>query len=138
MAWDGYPTRKWLGHPPELWIGMLLYILFALGAIKTLTSLDTPGVWRLLIGLLPTLPFLMMFRGYLRMIRNQDELYKRIQLEAIAIAAGITIIFSFTAWFLETFAGTPHVSINWAGLVLCFAYGIAAGLLMHRYTGIWS
>jgi hypothetical protein len=134
MSWDGYPDRKWAGHPPELWLGMLLYVLFMIAAGATLLSVERPGSWRYLAGLAPTLPILMVLRGYLRMVRHQDELYRRVQLEAIAIAAAITIVFSFTAWFLESFHVTRHVSIQWAGILLFFSYAVAAGVLMRRYT----
>jgi hypothetical protein len=80
---------------------MLLYILLMAVAVWIARTNEE---WAVAVGLLPTLPLLMMLRGYLRMVRQQDELYRRVQLEAIAIAAGITIIFCFTAWFLETFS----------------------------------
>ena len=106
MPWDGYPARKWVGLPPEYWVGMLLYILFMLAAVSISRSSEGRGGWSSAVGLL----------------------------EAIAIAAGVTIVFCFTSWFLETFSGFPHLSIQWAGMLLIFSYGAAAGVLMRRYT----
>lgn len=134
MTWDGYPQRQWAKHPPEFWAGILLYLLFGTTAAMMLRNLEIQNTWRIAIGLAPTLPMLLIVRGYLRMVRQQDELYRRVQLEAIAIAAGLTIVFAFTAWFLEAFGLIMPVSIQWAGVVLFFSYGIAAGLLMVRYT----
>ena len=121
MAWDGYPARKWVGLPPEYWVGMLLYVLFMVAAVSISRSSVGLGGWSFAVGLLPTVPMLMILRGYLRMVRHQDELYRRVQLEAIAMASGITIVF-------------PHLSIQWAGILLVFSYGAAAGVLMRRYT----
>jgi hypothetical protein len=134
MPWDGYPARKWVGLPPEYWVGMLLYVSFMMAAALVSRSSEGLGGWSFAVGLLPTIPMLMIMRGYLRMVRHQDELYRRVQLEAIAIAAGLTIVFCFTSWFLETFSGFPHLSIQWAGMLLIFSYGAAAGVLMRRYT----
>ena len=134
MSGDGYPARKWLGHPPEFWLGMLLYVLCMGAAAWTLQAVEVRGAWMVAVGLLPTLPLLMMMHGYLRMVRHQDELYRRVQLEAIAIAAGITLVFCFTAWFLETFGAMPHVNVQWAGILLFFSYAASSGIMMRRYS----
>jgi len=133
MAWDGYPARKWAGHPAEFWIGMGVYVVTALATGRALTTLELEPHSRLVIGLLPLIPLLVMGRGLVRMIRYQDELYKRIQFEAIAYAAVIVIVLSLTLGLLEEFDVVPHVNSMWAGQVLVFAWGIAAGLLARRY-----
>lgn len=134
MSWDGYPARKWVGHPPAFWLGMLFYLLLMGVALWTLQGVEGRGAFTLAVGLLPTLPLLLMMHGYLRMVRNQDELYRRVQLEAIAMASGITIVFCFTSWFLEITSQMPHVNIQWAGILLFFSYAASAGILMRRYT----
>ena len=134
MAWDGYPQKKWLGHPGEFWLGMLLLVVCWMAAGTILRAETVTGAWKVLVGLLPTLPMLVMMRGYLRMMRQQDELHRRVQLEATAVAACLTIVFCFTAWFLEAFSGVRAVSIQWAGIVLFFSYGITAGIVMRRYV----
>ena len=133
MGWDGYPQRKWLGHPPGFWIGVVGYVLtlLTIGAFLKEAPMD-PGP-RLLLSILPLLPLLLMGHGLLRMIRQQDELYKRIQFEAIAYAAGIVIVLSLLLGYLEDLAVIPHVNSMWAGQVLVFSWGVAAGLLTRRY-----
>ena len=133
MSWDAYPNKKWAGHPPGFWIGMLLYLGTMAAAGWTLKSFPTPGAWRVLVGLFPSLPLALMWHGYLRMVRHQDELYRRIQLEAVAVAAGTTLLFSFSWGFLEEFGVVPHLNPIWAGQLLVFSYGISAGLLNQRY-----
>lgn len=133
MSWDGYPKRKWLGHPPEFWIGMAVYVSAVLVTGHFLRSASLDPDLRLLLGLVPLLPLLLMGRGLLRMIRQQDELYVRIQFEAIAYAAGIVIVLSLMIGFLEDVGVIPHINSMWAGQVLVFAWGIAAGVLTRRY-----
>ena len=82
---------------------------------------------------MPTLPLALMWHGYLRMVRHQDEMYRRIQFEAVAVAAGITLLFSSAWGFLELFDVAPHLNPAWAGQLLVFSYGISAGLLNQRY-----
>jgi len=133
MSWDAYPHRKWAAHPPGFWIGMLLYLGTMAAAGWALRSLPIAGAERVLVGLSPTLPLALMWHAYLRMVRHQDELYRRIQLEAVALAAGATVLSSFTWGFLEMFQVAPHLNPQWAGHMLVFSYGIAAGLLNQRY-----
>jgi hypothetical protein len=86
-----------------------------------------------LFGVVPLLPLLVMGRGLLRMIRRQDELYIRIQFEAVAYAAGIVIVLSFMVGFLEEFQVIPHINSMWAGQVLVLSWAVAAGILNRRY-----
>ena len=134
MAWDGYPGKKWLAHPGEFWLGMILLVVcwMAAGVLLRNVALTRPS--SVAVGLLPTLPMLMMMRGYLRMHREQDELHRSVQVEATAVATCLTIVFCFSAWFLAAFAATPPVDIQWAGIVLFFSYAIATGVLMRRYS----
>jgi hypothetical protein len=133
MSWDGYPNRKWLGYPPGFWIGMTGYVVTILLIGRFLKNAPMEPDSRLLLGVVPLLPLLVMGRGLLRMIRQQDELYIRIQFEAVAYAAGIVIVLSFMVGFLEEFQVIPHINSMWAGQVLVFAWGIAAGILNRRY-----
>ncbi|WP_422931917.1 hypothetical protein [Singulisphaera sp. PoT] len=123
-----------MGHPQEFWLGMVLYLASMAGAAWALQSLQLRGPAGVAVGLVPTLPMLMILHVYLRMVRRQDELYRRVQQEAIAIASGITIVFCFAAGFLETFGAIPRVSLQWAGILMFFTYAAAAGILMRRYT----
>ena len=88
---------------------------------------------RLAIGAAPALTLILIARGVLRMIRQQDELYKRIQFEAIAYAAGFATTLSYSLGMLESMQLIPHVGIAWAGNVLIVTWGIAAGILSRRY-----
>jgi hypothetical protein len=134
MAWDRYPEVKWLGLPAGFWIGMIGYVATGLMVGVILRETDAHAAVELAVGaLVPLLPLLLMGHGLLRMIRQQDELYKRIQFEAIAYAVGIVVVLSFVLGFLESFDVVPHVNSMWAGQVLVFAWGIAAGILQRRY-----
>ena len=67
------------------------------------------------------------------MIQQQDELCKRIQLHALAIASTLVIVLSLILGFMEDLEVIPHINSMWAGQVLVFAWGIGAGLLTRRY-----
>jgi hypothetical protein len=133
MAWDGYPEKKWLCYPIGFWIGLVAYLVATLISAKYLKERALDTGWLIAIGLIPMLPLLMFGHGLLRMIRNQDELYKRIQFEAIAYAFGITTFLTFAAGFLQEFEVIPKINLVWMGQILIVIWSIAAGLLNKRY-----
>ena len=91
-----------------------------------------------LIGSLgPVLAMAWMFAAYLRFRRDCDELERRIELGALAWAAGITLQAAMAAMLLLD-AGVAgwsgrHVAA-WLCLVLAIAYVLVRGWLHRRYA----
>jgi len=95
--------------------------------------------WRVVLALLPLLPILAAIRAMVRMLRDQDELERRIDLEAWAIAAMVTGFgfFSFGLLMLagvgwEVRGGTAAI---WVMPCLFGTFGIAKLLVVWRYRG---
>lgn len=134
MSWDGFPQRRWLGHPPELWVGVLLYVVLAASVIPTAASTELSQASRLAVGLLPLVPLVLVARGVLRMIRQEDELQRRILLEAIAYAAGFVMLLSFVLGLLEAAAVIAPLGSGWAGMALILAWAVSSAALRRRYA----
>ena len=153
MTWNSVARSKWLEQPPELWIGAIVFFLSMsvviqpaelwLGAIAFVVlqisvrpialSSGASGGARIVIGLLPLLALLLVARGLLRIIRDQDELYRRTRFEAIAYAAGAVIFLSFVLGTLEEMEVIEPVGSAWAGLALIFGWVVAAAVMDRRY-----
>jgi hypothetical protein len=71
-------------------------------------------------------------RAFLRFLGRMDELERRIQLEAIGFAFGVTLVVVMTAGFLEN-AGVPRVSGIWIGPLMIALWGVGAALASRRY-----
>lgn len=89
------------------------------------------GGLRILLAVLPALPVLWFLWSVHRYIANTDELHRRVHMEALAVAAGITAAFSIIYALLEESAGFSHLSARWAFLVLGLAW-IGSGLVLWR------
>ena len=92
---------------------------------------------RIAIALAPVLAMAWMFAAYLRFLRDCDELERRIELGALAWAAGITLQAAMAAMLLLD-AGVAgwsgrHVAA-WLCLVLAIAYVLVRGWLHRRYA----
>lgn len=93
--------------------------------------------WRLAFALSPVLAMAWMFAAYLRFLRDCDELERRIELGALAWAAGITLQASMAALFLldaglVAWSGR-HVAAS-LGLLLVIGYALIRGWLHRRYA----
>jgi hypothetical protein len=107
----------------ELMAGFLFYALVLVISIDVGRPMPK-GLGRTLLLVSPMLPFLLIVWVVVRYIRRLDEYQRRLQLESIAIAAGVTAGWTFTYGFLEN-AGFPLLSMFHVWPVMGFAWAIA-------------
>jgi hypothetical protein len=125
--------RDYFRQPPELWLGAIAFVVLQISVLPVALSVELPGGARIAVGLLPLCALLLVARGLYRIIRDQDELYRRIRFEAVAYAAGAVMLLSFVLATLEQLEVIEPVGPAWAGLTLIFAWVIAAAILNRRY-----
>jgi len=91
------------------------------------------------LALLPLLPILLMIRAMVRVLRDQDELERRIDLEAFAIAAMLTGFGFFTFGLIIQADADWHVSgaavAIWVMPCLFATFGLAKLFVAWRYRG---
>ena len=126
-------NRNYYRQPPELWLGAIAFVVLQMSVLPIGLSSGASGGARIAIGLLPLLALLLVGRGLFRIIRDQDELYRRIRFEAVAYAAGAVIFLSFALGTLEQMGVIQPIGSAWAGLALILAWVIAAVVLNWRY-----
>jgi predicted membrane channel-forming protein YqfA (hemolysin III family) len=99
-------------------------------SLTLLTHHAAPASWAAPVALAPMLPGAAICWVIIRQLRRIDEMQRRIQFEAIAIAFAATAITTFSYGFLENigypklsmFAVWPLMGIFWvAGLFACRA-----------------
>jgi hypothetical protein len=94
------------------------------------------GVWRLVTALLPVGPFALFLVALSRGIRQLDELERRIQLEALALAFPLTMLLLMALGLLELAIPLPREDWSyrhvWAMLPLFYFAGLA--LARRRYA----
>ena len=105
----------------ELGPPMLMYVAVMLCWRRLLHSVEADWA-RALIALLPALLVVLVIRAVARFVRDSDEMQRRIELESIAIAAGLVAGGYMTAGFLQV-AGTIAVpaaaAMMWVFPLLC-------------------
>ena len=117
---------------PAMLAYVVLIVLFG-----TLVPKTESVAWRVLLALLPLLPIVLAIRAIVRVIRDQDELERRIDLEAIAIAAMSTGFGYFSFGFLLNanigLKVEPAAVAIWVMPCLFGAFGLAKLLVAGRY-----
>lgn len=119
----------------ELMLAMGLYVLVLCASVWLLKHVD--AIWlRAMIALLPVPPIGLALRAMVRYVRDTDELQRRIELEAISIAAvGVPLLY-LTGGFLQSAAVVDipaDVAMIWVFPLTCFGYGLAKAFVSRRY-----
>ena len=99
-----------------------------------------PGLasgWRTAFALGPVLAMAWMFAAYLHFLRDCDELERRIELGALAWAAGIVLQASMAALLLldaGVVAWSARHVAAWLCMLLVSSYALIRGWLHRRYA----
>lgn len=122
----------------EFMPAMLAYVVVLLACSWLLKAplADAGAPVRGLVALLPVLPIVLVLRAVVRLIRDSDELQRRIDLEAIAISALVVGMGYFTLGLLaaaRVLVVPGQVALLWALPLLCLVYGLAKCLAQRRY-----
>lgn len=109
------------------------YVAVVAGAVTVIDRLAPPHWAVLALALAPLLPAALMLRTYLVFFREMDEFQRRIQSEAIMIAAGMVGFGSFAYSFLEEWADFPRIDLIWIFPALILSWGAASIFVRLRY-----
>lgn len=119
-------------HKTHVRVAMSLYAVMLLACVYSIKH-TPPGPLHILLALLPTLPVMWVMWSWVVLISRADELQRRVYLESLAIAAGVTAFLSLTYGFLEDFAGLPHIPVWWTFVLISGVSGATGCLLWRRY-----
>ena len=114
--------NAWLLGWMVLWSGALLLIVR--------TGLSGPVAWAL--AAVTVVPGVFGLRAYVRFLREADELLRKIQLEALALAFGIGVLFMMS-WRLFERLGAPKLDLNDPVLVMFVVWAGAQWWVARRY-----
>ena len=108
---------------------MLLWAL-ALVAVKRLEIFHGAPGWAL--AALTVVPGVVALRTYVTFLREADELLRKIQLEALALAFGTGVLFMMS-WRLVEALGGPQLDISQPVVVMFVVWALAQWLVARRY-----
>ena len=110
------------------WI-LAAYVLAYYGARAGLERVEPGSTAALALALAPVAAFALLIRAYVLDVRAMDELERRIQLEALALAFPVALLVAFAAGLLDL-AGFPgegdwDLPRLWPLLLLPYVFGLA-------------
>jgi len=120
----------------ELLPAMLGYLLAVFLSVWLLKRVDVP-VLRALIALLPVPAIALAMRAIMRRIRDADELQRRIELEAVSLAAAFVSLGYLAAGFLQrakVIDVPSSAAMIWVFPLVCLTFGVAKVVLGRRYS----
>jgi hypothetical protein len=107
-------------------LSMIAYVLVVVAANSMLQHTEQDSILRIPLAVAPVVPLIFVLNSILQALLESDELQQRIQLSAIAFAAGATGLLTFSYSFLEGI-GFPHLPVVWVlpGMILLWGLGMA-------------
>ncbi len=117
----------------EFTLGMAGYAVLLVVSLRLLAhGVQDPGL-RIAITLMPMLSTIFICRAVMRQLRRMDELQRKIQFDAFALAFIGTALLTFSYGFLEN-VGFPKLSMFfvWPILAALWVIGTAIGHLRYR------
>ena len=110
-----------------------LYLILTFGSAWLMRALHPSGAIAIALALIPAVAAIGIVRPYLLGLREMDEFQRRLQYEAILIAAAATAFASVAYGFLEFWAGFPRLPAFCAVLVMAGAFALATVFLNWRH-----
>jgi hypothetical protein len=119
-----------------LGVSAAVWVLSYFGA-RVLLERDDLATWlRVSVALVPVLPFALCLLLTIRGIRGMDELQRRIQLEALAVAFPLTMLLLMTLGLLQRAVTLPFEDWSylhvWYYLPLFYFVGLAFALRRYQ------
>ncbi len=114
-------------------IGLAAYAAMLILSQKLLAGSIGGSTPRILVSLLPMLPAAFICATVIRSIRRLDEMQRKLQFEALALAFAGTALMTFGYGFLED-AGFPRLSmfVVWPVMATLWAIGVLLGRARFR------
>ncbi|MFJ2709591.1 hypothetical protein ACIOZM_01725 [Pseudomonas sp. NPDC087346] len=118
----------------EMAAAMALYMLVLLASQFALQYLPDANIFlRTLIVLTPMIPVCLFCWAIVRDMRRLDEMYLRIQYEALGFAFAASALLTFSYGFLESVNAAPHVPWLWVWPVMGLMWMIGLNIAKRRY-----
>jgi hypothetical protein len=115
----------------EMATGALAYVGSIYLSVRLLPAYPA-GVAHIGVALLPLLPLALVFAAVIRFVAHTDEMLRRLHMDALAIAGGITAFLALTYGCLEM-AGLPKLSAWWTFMCIDLIWALAVFILKWRY-----
>lgn len=115
----------------EFAVVMVVYILCVVVSSSLVRSMPD-GVAKIALALLPVIPMIAMAVSMIRRLNAMDEMGRKIQLDALAVAFVCTALKTFSYGFLET-AGFPRLSAFMVWPIMGGVWCVATIVGTRRY-----
>lgn len=110
----------------------VLTALTMIGA-ALLLKIDLPRPARYAVALAPVLPLAWMFVSFTRLARRLDEMWVRIQFEALALSFMTTAVVTVAWGQLQHIGAAPELNIGFVWPLMAFVYAACFALTALRY-----
>lgn len=133
---EEYSSRASRDYRRRMWPAMILYTAIVFASTWLLKRYQMAMPLRALIAIAPALPISFVMFAFLRYLRTVDEMQRRIEMEAVGVAALVVSQVYLAGGFLQlgkVIDVSSGVAMIWVFPLMCFSYAIGKFLATRRY-----
>lgn len=114
---------------------MVGYIIVLPISIVLMQKFAMPTAMKLLVVLLPVLPMLLVVCAILRHMARMNELWQRIQMQAVGVTCGLVGTVTFALGFPQGARLVPSFAgeMIWVLPAMLGVWGVATSIISYRY-----
>lgn len=128
MSANPLATRTYLKEFGGAMLAYAILLPLSFGLIQA----HPTAPWRIPVVLVPVVPIGLALWALLRFVARMDELQRRIQFEALVVAAGGTVVLTFAYGTLQN-VGLPPLNLMFITPLLVVLWSLGLALASWRY-----
>jgi len=97
-------------------------------------SFELHTTTKILISFLPIVPFTLALIAFTNMVKQGDEMFKKILSEAFILTGYITLVWTMNLGLLQRFDVIPYFSIYFVFFIIFITFIFSYGLIYKRYN----
>ena len=116
-------------------IGYMMFFIVILQFTYTMgDSFELHTTTKILISFLPIVPFTLALIAFTNMVKQGDEMFKKILSEAFILTGYITLVWTMNLGLLQRFDVIPYFSIYFVFFIIFITFIFSYGLIYKRYN----
>ena len=122
-------------HLKKFLLGMAGFGLMMAFSIFVGKQIESHLIVKIIIALLPIIPFIIALTAFIANIKVMDEMWKKIQSDALIMTALITLVFSLSIGMLQVMNLIGVFSIFYLFMLIMIVWSFCFAYVTHKVNG---
>ena len=126
-------TPKTFRFKKKFIFSVVAFAMLFQSAIFLNMTVELSLIWKVILGLLPVIPFIYAIINLTSSIKQDDEMFKKIIIDAFNLTGLITMSWTLAVGLLQQLAVLPYFSLYFVFFIMCLTFSISVFLTTKKY-----